>query len=73
MEELLELVQTDLRECVTIKSTIEEIADSITWSGREMKLVLEVQDTNQDIHKMSCIGKRYWIEQYQWQTSEVAL
>lgn len=48
----------------------EEIIESINWSGRNIKSNIKIEVDNKN-YNVNFIGKRYWIEKYNWEVDTV--
>lgn len=51
-------------------SNPEDIASTISWEGRNIKAIIKIEIDNKT-YDINFIGKRYWIEKYNWKVDSV--
>lgn len=60
-------------DSMILVSSQGEIANTISWSGRNISVTVHMQDKNSQRYVVSYIGKHYWIEKYHWNISGIQL
>lgn len=53
-----------------IISKPEEIANTVKWNGRNIYATLKIE-VEDKIYTVDYIGKRYWIEKYDWKVTDI--
>lgn len=53
-----------------IISKPEEIANTVRWDGRNVYATLKI-DVDGKVYNVNYIGKRYWIEKYDWKVEDI--
>lgn len=73
-EELIETFLSeqgyDKKAKYNLVSKPEEIVSTVDWKGRNIKVMLTIEIDNK-VYDVHFTGKRYWIEKYDWEVSEV--